>query len=107
MKMFEPKDSDMYMIIMKVVSIEIPVKEDSFQVRVEWTRGDLKREGRKRFDITPTETKVQVNETFLKMSAFKRKANGSYGNKKAHIAVTGFNHIGKVKFLGELDLELS
>ncbi len=66
----------MFMIIMKVILLEIPVKEDVYQVRVEWTRGDFKREGKKRIEITPENYRKEVNEIFLKMSAFKRKANG-------------------------------
>ena len=97
----------MYMIIMKVKWVEIPVKEDVFQVRVEWTRGDFKREGKKRLEITPQNYRVEVDEIFLKMSAFKRKANGQYKSKNAHFAVSGLNHLGKVKFLGEIDVELS
>ena len=41
------------------------------------------------------------------MSAFKRKANGLYKSKNANFAVSGLNHLGKVKFLGEIDVELS
>ncbi len=66
----------MFMIIMKVIRVEIPVKEDVYQVRVGWTRGDFKREGKKRIEITPENYRKEVNEIFLKMSAFNRKANG-------------------------------
>ena len=97
----------MFMIIMKVLWVEIPVKEEVFQVRIEWTRGDFKREGKKRLELNPDNYRKDVDEIFLKMSAFKRKANGSYKIKNAIFTVTGLNHLGKVKFLGEIEVELS
>jgi hypothetical protein len=53
MKLFSSsKEHDPFMIILNVVSVDIPVKEEVNQVHIVWSRGDFKRVGKKKFTLS-------------------------------------------------------
>jgi hypothetical protein len=79
-----------HLIIMRIVSIEIPVKEPYCNVKIQWKRGDLKLETTSRIVINPDQPCTQVDQIFKKLSAFYRSTkSGKYQQKMAHISVKG------------------
>ncbi len=78
------------MIIMKLVAIEVPVKEIVYDIKFIWSRGDLTRETKRTYELTPERPRCEIGETFLKLSSFYRSPkNGKYQSKLAHITVKG------------------
>ena len=99
-----------FLVLMKVLSIEIPVKEPVSRMTIEWKRGDKKSETKTPFAITPEQPVAYVNETFSKASVFYRSTKtDKYFKKLVHIRARGFTQSGgaKEKILGELELDLS
>lgn len=44
---------EMHLILMKIIAIDIPVKEPTKNIKIEWKRGNLKLETNKAIDLTP------------------------------------------------------
>lgn len=42
-----------FLVIMKILSIEVPVKEPVSRMSIEWKRGKKKSETKNTFDLTP------------------------------------------------------
>jgi hypothetical protein len=107
----------MHIILMRVVSIEVPVREPYCNVKVQWKRGDLKLETTNRIVIDPEVPVTVIDHTFKKYSAFYRNSKtGKYRTKLAQISIKGqangesaINQPGaiKPKLLGELELDLA
>ena len=112
MKLFgggSSKEREQFMVIIKVVTLDIPVKEEVKQVHIDWVRGDFKREGQKKFNMGEGLQKVEnINEMFLKQSKFiKLKKINQYKPKNCLFNIQGLNNAGKTKVLGELEIELT
>jgi len=97
---------------MKVISLEIPVKEVVQNIKIEWTRGDLTRGSKNMYRLSPESQICEVNEMFVKLSAFFRNpTTGKYQSKMMTISVSG-ETLGKdgihpaPKFLGRLEMDL-
>lgn len=81
---------EMHIILMKVISIEIPVREPYCNVKIQWKRGDLKLETSSRIAIQPEEPVTKINHVFKKLSAFYRNTKtNKYQTKLAHLTVRG------------------
>jgi hypothetical protein len=81
---------EMFLILMRVVSIEIPVKEPFCNVKIQWKRGDLKLETSNRITIDPEVPVTKIDHTFKKYSAFYRNTKtGKYQAKLASLFVKG------------------
>lgn len=79
---------EMHLVLMKVISIEIPVKEQTKNVKIEWKRGNLRLETSKQIDISPEAPQAEVGHTFKKLSAFYRnQKTGKYQTKYANLYV--------------------
>ena len=80
-----------FLILMKIISIDIPVKEHIRRVSIEWKRGDKKSETKNQLELTPDKTFSLVNETFSKLSVFYMNSKtGKYFKKAALMRVKGF-----------------
>jgi hypothetical protein len=44
---------EMHLILMRVVSLDIPVKETARNIKIEWKRGNLRLESKKSVELTP------------------------------------------------------
>ena len=100
------------MILMKIISLEIPVKETISNIKIEWKRGDLERMSKRVYELRPEEPKCKVSEMFVKLSAFYRNPNnGKYQPKEIKITVSGMADAKDPepvpKFLGELEFNLA
>ena len=99
-----------FLVIMKILSVEIPVKESISRMTIEWKRGKKKSETRNTFDLSPQKPLALVNETFSKLSVFYRNSKSNkYFKKIANIRVKGYTASSgfKEKTIGELDLDIS
>lgn len=99
-----------FLIIMKILSVEIPVKEDVQRMTIEWRRGDKKSETKTTFELSPQKPLAFVNETFSKSSVFYLNSKtGKYFKKMAVIRVKGYmeSYGNKEKIMGELELDIS
>ena len=99
-----------FLIIMKILSVEIPVKELVQRMSIEWRRGDKKSETRTTFELDPSKPLAFVNETFSKSSVFYLNSKtGKYFKKMAVIRVKGYMESfgNKEKVIGELELDIS
>lgn len=103
---------EMHLILMKVVSLEIPVKEPKKNVKIQWKRGDLRLETAQPIELTPESPCVNVLYTFKKLSAFYRgQKSKKYQTKYANLYVKAVDETteggtpspaSKGKTLGEL-----
>lgn len=59
-----------FLVLMKILSVEIPVKELVQKMTIEWKRGNKKSETKTKFELTPEKPISYVNETFSKNSVF-------------------------------------
>eukprot|EP00347_Sterkiella_histriomuscorum_P015977 403354973 len=99
-----------FLVLMKILSVEIPVKETVNKMSIEWRRGNKKSETKTAFELTREKPIAYVNETFSKASIFyKSTKTEKYFKKLAHIRVKGYTASGgsKEKILGELELDIS
>lgn len=99
-----------FLIIMKIISVEIPVKESVTRMSIEWKRGNKKSETQNAFELSPESPLALVNEAFSKLSIFYHSTKtGKYQKKIANIRVKGYTAASalKEKILGELDLDIS
>ena len=100
-----------FLISMKIISVEIPVKEKVTRMSIEWKRGDKKSETKQMFELTPEKPVAFVNEVFSKESMFYRlPKTGKYQQKQALIRVKGFTTTEgqpKEKIFGELEMDIS
>ena len=99
-----------FLIIMKILSVEIPVKEIVQRMSIEWRRGDKKSETRTTFQLEPSKPLAFVNETFSKSSVFYlNNKTGKYFKKLAVIRVKGYmeSSENKERIIGELELDIS
>ena len=99
-----------FLIIMKILSVEIPVKEIVQRMSIEWRRGDKKSETRTTFQLEPSKPLAFVNETFSKSSVFYlNNKTGKYFKKLAVIRVKGYMESSgnKERIIGELELDIS
>jgi len=99
-----------FLVLMKILSIEIPVKEPHQRITIEWKRGNKKSETKSTFELTKEKPMAVINETFSKSSVFyKSTKNDKYFKKLAHIRVKGYaaSNGNKEKILGELELDIS
>jgi hypothetical protein len=99
-----------FLVLMKILSVEIPVKEQVSKMSIEWKRGDKKSETKTPFELSPEQPIAYVNETFSKVSVFYRSTKTEkYFKKLALIKVKGYTKSsgGKEKILGELELDIS
>lgn len=96
-----------YLILMKILSLEIGVTEPVERISIEWRRGEKKSETSTIFDLSPTKHQTLINETFSKTSVFYfAPKTQTFFKKLAHIKVKGFT-FGKERSLGECELDLS
>lgn len=99
-----------FLVLMKILSVEIPVKETVSKMTIEWRRGNKKSETKTPFELTREKPIAYVNETFSKASIFyKSTKTEKYFKKLANIRVKGYTTSGgnKEKILGELELDIS
>lgn len=59
-----------FLVLMKILSVEIPVKEQVTKMSIEWKRGDKKSETKTPFELSPEQPIAYINETFSKASVF-------------------------------------
>jgi hypothetical protein len=64
----------MHIILMKIVYLEVPVKENVFNIKFIWTRGDLTQESKNKYSLTKSKNHTTVNENFVKLSEFYRNS---------------------------------
>jgi hypothetical protein len=97
-----------FYVFMKIISVEIPVKERYTNVVIEWKRGNKKSvTGGDKF-ISPDYKEAIFDETFTKHSVFyKDQKNNIFFRKLANFRVKGVNENGKEKIIGEIDLDIS
>ena len=95
-----------YYVIMKIISVEIPVKEKYTNVHLEWKRGSKKSNTKQTLELTPQNPVAVFLETFSKHSVFYTKNNTIY-KKLINIRIKGTNEQKKDKLLGEIDLNIS
>ena len=97
-----------FFVYMKIIQVEVPVKETFSNVCVEWKRGNKSRITSGSKSLTPQQQVVTFEETFSKHSIFYRdeKNNNTY-QKFALFKVRGNNEEGKPKILGEINLNIS
>jgi hypothetical protein len=80
-----------FLVLMKILSVEIPVRETVTRMSVEWKRGNKKSETKSAFELTPDKPIAYVNETFSKNSVFYRSTKtGKYFKKLAQFRVKGY-----------------
>ena len=99
-----------FLVLMKILSVEIPVKETVQRMTIEWRRGNKKSETKTTFELTKEKPIAYVNETFSKASIFyKSTKTEKYFKKLANIRVKGYTASGgnKEKILGELEVDIS
>lgn len=99
-----------FLVLMKILSVEIPVKETASRMSIEWKRGNKKSETKTPFELTKEKPISYINETFSKVSIFyKSTKTEKYFKKLAHFRVKGYTASGgnKEKILGELELDIS
>lgn len=96
-----------FLVLMKILSLELSVQEPVERISIEWKRGEKKSETKAIFELGPQKHQTQINETFSKSSVFYYAPKSqSYFKKLAQIRVKGFI-FGKEKHLGEVELDIS
>lgn len=55
-----------FLIIMKILSLEIAVTEAYERISIEWKRGEKKTETKAIFELSPQKHTTLINETFTK-----------------------------------------
>src|SRR5687768_10110215 len=106
-KRYGAKKEKLY-VLMKIISVEMPVKEAYNKIVIEWKRGNKKSETTADQNLTPYSPVAVFLETFTKHSLFyKDNKTGKYHKKMALLKVKGNNAGGKEKLLGEIDLDIA
>lgn len=107
-KRYGAKKEKLY-VLMKIISVEIPVKEPHHHLVIEWKRGNKKSETTAADQNLSAESPAAVFlETFTKHSVFfKDNKTGKYHKKMAILKVKGKNVAGKEKLLGEIELDIA
>jgi hypothetical protein len=79
-----------FLVLMKILQLEISVQEPFEKISIEWKRGEKKSETKAIFELSPHKQQTQINETFTKSSVFffSHKSQ-TYFLKLANIRVRG------------------
>ena len=81
---------EMHLVVVRVASIEVPVKEEVSNIKIEWQRGDQKTETSRVYVLTPEQPKTIIDESFQKRSAFYKSSKTlKYHQKLAILTVKG------------------
>jgi len=71
-----------FLVLMRILSVEIPVKETISRMSVEWRRGNKKSETKTPFELTKEKPIAFLNETFSKISIFYKSTKSEKYFKK-------------------------
>jgi hypothetical protein len=98
-----------YLVLLKLLSLEISVTEHIDRISIEWKRGEKTSCTQPHFELTPQKHVTAINETFSKTSVFYfAPKSQTYFKKVAMIRVRGFTHgSSKQRELGEVELDLA
>ena len=81
-RLLGPTKKEMHIVLMKVLAIEIPVKEIVSNISIQWTRGDFSIGSKihHQYLLKPEAQKCEMNnEMFVKLSTFYRNSTtGKY-----------------------------
>lgn len=107
-KRYGAKKEKLY-VVMKIISVEMPVKENYTKVVIEWKRGNKKSETQSDQNLSPEAPIAVFLESFTKHSLFyKDNKTLKYHKKVALMKVRGTKKIGgKEKLLGEIELDIA
>jgi len=88
-RLLGPTKKEMHIVLMKVLAIEIPVKETVSNISIQWTRGDFSIASKNKYELKPEAQNCEMkNEMFVKLSAFYRNSTtGKYQSKSITISI--------------------
>ena len=90
-----------FFIEMKIISLEIPVKELIEKVKIEWVRGKTKSTTEYFYELSPENPIAKIDENFTNLSVFYKDKKDKYFKKDALIRVVGLSSTSrKEKLLG-------
>ena len=98
-----------YLVLIKILSIEVSVTEVIERISIEWKRGEKKSETKAMFELAPQKHQALINETFSKSSIFYYAPKAqTYFKKLTQIRVKGYAAVGgKEKSLGVVEIDIS
>jgi len=84
---------EFFFVQIKILSVDIPVKEITSDVQIEWKRGQKKTMAKMLQELSPLNHVAVMEELFTKMSFFyKDDSKGTYQKKMVMIKVNGVSN---------------
>jgi hypothetical protein len=99
---------EQYLVLMKILQLEIAVTESFEKISIEWNRGDKTSATKAIFELNPHKQFTLINETFSKSSQFYfAPKTQTFYKKLTTIKIKGNNAKGKECVLGECEIDIS